>query len=934
MVTLCLAAAAAADTSCFDELYRAGRFSEALPLAEEALRLAEQRSGPQHPDVASRLNDLAILYRAMGRYAEAEPLYRRALEIRERALGPADTATAFSLNDLALFLREQGRYTEAEPLHLRAVRILERLLGPDHPHVAIVQENLASLYLEQGRYAEAEPLYMRSIEIIRRSLGEEDPHVATALNNLATLDEARGRYAEAEALYRQSLDIRERVLGPDHAAVATLLNNLALLLGRMGRYAEAEPLYLRALAIDEKVLGPDHLGLAIDLGNLASLYRDWGRWTEAESLYRRSLVLYERALGPDSLEVAIKLGDLVELYRAEGRCTEAMPLFRRALGIYRRVLSPDHPRIAKLLQTAGEVDLLRADTVSAISKFREALDALAPGNDTWDGRAASLLPLPLTVRTLFSLAKAESSDTRESPRARLSHALATARLALDLLERMRKSMSREDRRFHDEQFRNLPGWILRLQTELQALGDPVAADLALRAAEVASAWSFLEMMAEARADAALTDALPPDLARAEHDLLSRIKWIDDRPGDTTLFSERFALEDSFTAHVDRLYREKPRYAALKYPRPASLETLRAALGPDEIALEYVVSADGAFVLALTRDSFILAGIGSKTDVVDDVSAYNAAIERRMLSAHDRAVLRRLHDRLLAPVANLIAGRKPIVAPADAIDRVSFPALLVSDSVYLGTLHEIVTIPSLSILALTRSWRTEIPVEARSLLALGDPVYGEARDAGAELRSRAYSAAVRNGWMPLPGTRIEVLAVARYFSDTQQRLFMGRDASESNVLAEDWRGYGYLHFACHGALEEGPGREPALVLSLSGNAPPCDGFLALNEVVKKPLRARTTVLSACNSGRRSAQSGSAGVSSLARAFLLTGSDAVIVSLWPVDDDATAVLMSEFYRAMREDGLTASQALRRAEEKLRCRPDWSAPAYWAPFICVGE
>ena len=64
-----------------------GRYAEAEPLYRRSLEIREKQLGPDHPDVATSLNNLADLYRAMGRYAEAEPLYRRSLEVREKQLG-------------------------------------------------------------------------------------------------------------------------------------------------------------------------------------------------------------------------------------------------------------------------------------------------------------------------------------------------------------------------------------------------------------------------------------------------------------------------------------------------------------------------------------------------------------------------------------------------------------------------------------------------------------------------------------------------------------------------------------------------------------------------------------------------------------------------------------------------------------------------------
>ena len=71
-----------------------------------------------------------------GRYAEAEPLYKRALAIREKALGPDHPDVAKALNNLAVLYQKQGRYAEAEPLYKRALAIREKALGPDHPDVA------------------------------------------------------------------------------------------------------------------------------------------------------------------------------------------------------------------------------------------------------------------------------------------------------------------------------------------------------------------------------------------------------------------------------------------------------------------------------------------------------------------------------------------------------------------------------------------------------------------------------------------------------------------------------------------------------------------------------------------------------------------------------------------------------------------------------
>jgi CHAT domain-containing protein/Tfp pilus assembly protein PilF len=335
------------------QLYNRGRYSEAIPLAQRALAIGEKALGPDHPDVAASLNNLAEFYRIQGRYAEAEPLFKRALTIKEKAFGPDHPDVALSLNSLAELYRAQGRFAEAEPLYQRSLTIFEKSLGPDHPHVAVLLNNLATLYDLQGRFPDAEQRYLRSMAISEKTLGPDHPNAAFSLNNLAGLYRAEGRYADAERNYRRSLAIREKALGADHPDVAASLNNLADLFFAQGRYAEAEPLLKRSSAINEKVLGPGHPSFANSLNNLGFLYQAQGRYAEAEQYYGRSLAIREKALGADHPDVTAPLSNLADLFFAQGRYAESEPLLKRSLAVNEKAFGPVHPTVAKALSNLG-----------------------------------------------------------------------------------------------------------------------------------------------------------------------------------------------------------------------------------------------------------------------------------------------------------------------------------------------------------------------------------------------------------------------------------------------------------------------------------------------------------------------------------------------------------------------------------------------------
>ena len=120
-----------------------GRFSESEPLARRALAIFEASYGPDHPSVATALNNLAGLLKATNRFAEAEPLYRRALVIDEASYGPDHPEVATDLNNLAELLHATNRLAEAEPMYRRVLAIFEASYGPDHPSVATALNNLA-----------------------------------------------------------------------------------------------------------------------------------------------------------------------------------------------------------------------------------------------------------------------------------------------------------------------------------------------------------------------------------------------------------------------------------------------------------------------------------------------------------------------------------------------------------------------------------------------------------------------------------------------------------------------------------------------------------------------------------------------------------------------------------------------------------------------
>ena len=707
-----------------------GHYAEAEPLSKRVLTLTEKLLGPDHPDVGTSLNNLAELYRTQSRYAEAEPLYQRALTIAEGALGPDHSDVGRALNNLALLYDTQGRYTEAEPLYRRALAIAEKALGPDDPSVAISLNNLAELYREQALYAEAEPLYKRALGIVEKALGPDHLDVGRSLNNLALLYHAQGRTNEAEPLYKRSLAITEKALGPDHPFVGLLLSNLAQFYRVQGRYSEAEPLYKRALTITEKALGPDHPDFATYLDNLATLYGKQGRYAEAEPLNKRALAIRERALGPDHPDVGLSLNNLALLFHAQGRGAEAEPLYERALAITEKALGPDHANVGSHLSNLAGLYWGQQKWDLAYTHARRASEILIkrarPGSRTADGQTRRSSPSePAENRYAFQwLVRAAwpLADERLERRAGLT-AAAFAAAQWASRTAAEAALGQMTARFAKGQ-----GPLADLVRDLQKLSDEAAQlDQGLIAAT----------------------SSPPEKR--------------SKQGEQALRDRLAEVETRLTALHERLKRDFPEYYVLASPEPLSIAEAQAELNTDEVFVQFLFAGDDIFAWAITKNASRWVRLADAAKTVptqvralrcglDELGEWETEEQRRrctrLLNAAPVMVLEpfsharlpfsleiahQLHETLFGQLADLIEGKHLLIVPSGSLTSLPFHVLVTAKpktaipgtyagygaAAWLARTHRVTTLPSLASLKALR--RIDKSTAANPYIAFGNPL---------------------------------------------------------------------------------------------------------------------------------------------------------------------------------------------------------------------
>ncbi len=359
-----------------------GQFKEALPLYEQAVAIKAKALGKDHPDVADGLSDLAAIYREQGQYEKAEQLYNQALAIYQRAYGMQHPHVARNLTGLADIYRIEGQFPKAEKLYKQALNIYVNTQGMEHSTVAMSYANLAGLYLNEGKYGPAEQMYSEALSLYEKIQGPESLSVATVVNNLAAVYFREGKYKDAEPMFKRALAIRERLLAADHPEIAQSLNNVAEVYRLEGRYEDAEPLYKRALKIDEKSLGQDHPEVAVVLNSLGQLYTSEGKLEQAEEYYKRALAVRQKSFGDEHPEVANTLNELAKLYAREGKYEESEKLFQKTLAMREKTLGPEHPDVAQTLNDYSDL----------LTKVNRSSDALKLRSRSFSIWLRSLLP--------------------------------------------------------------------------------------------------------------------------------------------------------------------------------------------------------------------------------------------------------------------------------------------------------------------------------------------------------------------------------------------------------------------------------------------------------------------------------------------------------------------------------------------------------------
>ena len=926
---------------------------------------------------------------------QKEESQRKAIELFEEAAGLWQAAglpgaEAASWNGAGEVYEEVGEGHKALACHERALPL--RRAAKDRNGEALTLSNIGLSHHGLGEVAKALDDHDRSLEIYRAAGDRQNE--AGELISLGSIQDEQGESEKGLSLTREA-EALLRSTG-DREPQAAALNNIATILGELGRTQESLDTLLEALGLVRQI--GMRRGEAILLGNIGVLYRDLGELDTAEAYVQESFAL-RRKLG-DRRGQASEMSKIAGIEVLRGRREKALKTLSAALVLQREL--DDHAGETATLRRIGRAQLDAGSPTKAERSLKSAMIAARQAGDA-HVEASILIELAdaqaaarQTGEALATIGKAVESLRSLGDSAALSRALVRlARLrqeagdieaargpieeAIGIAESSRAALTSRTLRLA------YPGAVHEIYEaavdlfvalhERQPSGGFGAR--AFEASERMRARSLLEMLEEAHVD--LREGGEPkliDRARVLERLLAargeaqvRVLATKSSPQETAALAKEIdKLASEYDEVESKIRARNPRYAAIALASSPRLADLQKLLGPDDLLLEYAFSERRGILFAITPEALSVRSLTGRRSVDRAARATLELLRRPGGGEEGRLARQRLSKMVLGPVADLIGKRRLLIVPDGALHFVPFGALPTpgkggSAAPPLLSTHEVVSLPSASVLEVLRRETAGREPAAKMLAVFADPVFDRrdervlsgrgatshrspnsstvprpvtAAPSSLERSLRdADAAAVHVTLARLPFTRREADGILELVPPGERLRALDFDASKATATSPAVGSYRLVHFATHALLNTSHPDLSGVVLSLVGpSGQKEDGFLSALDVFRLNLPADLVVLSACRTALGKEVHGE-GLVGLTQAFMYAGAPRVVASLWRVDDLATAELMKRFYQGMLgPKKLRPAAALREAQLAMRKQARWRDPFYWAAFVLQGE
>ena len=866
-------------------------FNQALPRSRQAGNISVEAK--TRNNIGQVYSDLGDKQRALDYFNEALPLLREVGDM---------SGVATSLNNIGLVYSDLGEkqtaldyYNQALPLR----REVEDISGE-----AATLNNIGQVYSDLGDKQRALDYYNQGLPLLRQV--EDISGEATTLNNIGLVYSDLGEKQTALDYFNQALPLRREV--GDISGEAATLNNIGAVYDRLADKQTALDYYNQALPLRREV--EDISGEATTLNNIGAVYDRLGEKQTALDYYNQALPLL-RLVGNISVEVTT-LFNIASVERDRGDLTEALSQINAAIEIIEALRS-------KIINP----DLRQSYFATVQGYYQLKIDLLMQLHQQDPDRGYDAVAL----------------HTCENSRARvlaelLTEANLNIRLGVD------RDLLAEEKRLE----RQLSA--VEKQRQVLVSGSHTSSDLDQLITERDNILKQLsDVETKIRQDS-------PAYANLKYPSPITLEKIQATLEENTLLLE-YALgkDNSYLFLVGKnsfsTYQLPPR-AEIDAAVDEYLQLLKSPIQTDvtpgeklsDILLSPIANQLNKQQLIIVSNGKLQLLPFAALPIPDRVGVSTVGVSTGALPLHSDGV------GVSTAIVGVSTGAVPLHPDRVGVSTGALP--LHSDGVGVSTgalpllvNHEIISLPSFTSLIVQKEEWQKRPAAPKTFAVLADPVFGpkDPRLSGIVADNNQDLSEVeglRQGCTNLERlyyTEKEVNNILAQVPDDQEFSALGFDATREAAISPNLQDYQIVHFATHGCIHENPLLSGLAFSSYDEQGNRQDSFLRLQDIFNLQLNAELVVLSACETGLGDNVSGE-GIVGLTRGFMYAGARRVLVSLWAVNDPATAELMENYYQKMLQDNLTPVAALRAAQLEMWQGDTWQSPYYWAAFTIQGD
>ena len=940
--------------------------SLALVFYFKALKLYKEIFGDNHSNVASCYFNIGLIYEKIYKYNVALQYFLKSLNINKLCHNENMIATIYF--NIGFTYNKNNEYDLAINNFFKSLEIFIELYGKKNGYISECYSAIGSVYANKNQNNLALQYHFKALKINKEYFGENSINASMNYNNIGNIYANINENNLALRYYFKSMKIDKNYFGEENINVAKSYNNIGNIYTTINKFDLALEYLEKSLIIKKNIYGEEHLSIAYTYNNIGVVYKLQNKNNLALENNIKSLQIKKQLLGENHIDIALAYNNIGNLYLNKNKYDLALEYYLKSLLIKKDIIGERHNYTAITYNNIGLIYTKQKDYNQSLQYYQKALTSnLLNFNDSTNISSVPEIKNYLSWDELLETlkSKAEIFANQNLPEFENSQKISLLHYqACDtLINQVRQEITlQSDKLTLAETASEVYQSAISLCFKMS--DDNYYKEQAFYFSEKDKTRILLDEIAEK--NAMKQSGIPDSLIEKEKDLRFYVSFYKNKLAkqldstETEKYNEKlFATSREHEALIEQLKQDHPRFAKLKYNHEVpQITDIQSVLDTNTAIRSYTVADSLIYIFTITENNFEIDTISKNKNFNSTITAIKKLIlnvgnynDYPNLIKHTE----NMYNQLFPAYAKLPVGiDNLIIIPDDSLSLIPFEVLLTekytgnadnfSEYSFLLKKYAIQYSPSVS---MYYQLQTDTKKTAEYDIVILAPIFNgndsiivtkseklEEIEQKHILRSFDEQGYLdENGYIrPLIHSETEANKIFRIFKKRISMKRLHRGANEYFVKSDTLSWYRIIHFATHATSNTDKPYLSGVTLSQDTTGGE-DGFLYSNEIYGLNLNSELVCLSACETATGKVQNGE-GVMDLSRAFFFAGTQNVIATLWKVDDESTADIMTDFYKKYDNKNMEFVYALQKAKLDMLKSNEYNHPFFWAPFILIGK